>query len=93
MREQDFLEMILFGMTNAEWKKQHPHKEGDMFDHASIFEKTTMAGMKILNRVMLQKGASAATRVFELDRYARLNMQNQLNILASKGYFPNSLKN
>lgn len=93
MTEQDFLELILFGMTNDEWKKQHPDKEGDMLDHASIFEQTTMAGMKVLNQVMLQKGASAATRVFELDKYARLNIQNQLNILASKGYFPDSLKN
>lgn len=93
MHEENILDLALFGTTNEEWKKQNPNKKGNIKDHASIFEQTTRISLKILNKVMIDKGTDYDQRLKELSKFAKENIKRQLAILAGRGYINPNQKN
>jgi len=80
-------------MTNKEWKKQNLGKEENMIDHASIFEQTTRMSMKILNGIMINKGADYDLRLAELSKFAKENLKRQMSALARSGFIDDNQKN
>jgi len=93
MHEENLLDLALFGITNEEWKKQNPNKKGNIIDHASIFEQTTRMSMKILNGIMINKGADYNLRLAELSKFAKENFKRQMAALAKSGFINDNQKN
>ena len=56
--EADMLNVVLFGKTAKEWRKEHPEKKGNVRDFASIHQLLVLANMKSYNAVLISQGLS-----------------------------------
>ena len=77
--EADLLNVALFGMTAAEWRKVNPIKIGNMRDHATIEQLLVLANLENMNALYVNKGVPQAARIDELNRQARSQMIALLN--------------
>jgi len=85
--EADVLNMALFGMTAAEWRKANPDKQGNIRDDATIEQLLVLANLENVNALYIGKGIPQSQRVEELNRLAR----EQLSVML-KNKSVNSLK-
>lgn len=61
--EADMLNMIVFGKTASEWKKENPDKEGNQRDSASYLNNAIIANVELLNSTLIQQGISQDKRL------------------------------
>jgi len=54
--EADLLNIALFGMTAAEWRKANPNKDGNMRDHATIEQLLVLANLENVNALYIWQG-------------------------------------
>lgn len=76
--EADLLNVALFGMTAAEWRKKNPGKDGNMRDHATIEQLLVLANLENINAVYINKGMPQAERIGELNQIARAQLSAML---------------
>jgi hypothetical protein len=68
--EADLLNLALFGMTAAQWRKQNPGKEGNLRDHASTEQLLVLANLENLNAEYIKAGLDADERLHLLNERA-----------------------
>jgi len=61
--EADVLNMALFGMTAADWRKLNPDKRGNIRDDATIEQLLVLANLENVNALYINKGVSQSNRV------------------------------
>ena len=77
--EADLLNVVLFGKTAKEWRKENPDKKGNMRDYASIHQLLVLANMESYNAVLISQGIEQPERMKKLHELA----VNQLAVLNS----------
>lgn len=73
--EADVLNMALFGITAAEWKKRNPDKKGNIRDYATINELICLSNMENINAVLIQDGIKQSDRLKKLNTIAISQMK------------------
>jgi hypothetical protein len=76
--EADLLNVALFGVTAAEWRKANPDKSGNMRDYATIEQLLVLANLENINALYIGKGMSQPERIEELNIAARQQMAAML---------------
>ncbi len=75
--EADLLNVALFGMRAAEWRKKNPTLKGNIRDYATIEQLLVIANMESYNAILIEQGISQAERLVQLNNMAR----SQLRVL------------
>ena len=83
--EADLLNVALFGMTAAEWRKINPEKTGNMRDYATIEQLLVLANLENINALYIGKAMSQTERIAELNRLARTQMTQLLESSSVRG--------
>lgn len=84
--EADVLNIALFGITAAEWRKTNPDKsDGNMRDYATIEQLLVLANLENINALFIAKGLSQSERLQELRRMAREQLTALLGNSSVKG--------
>jgi hypothetical protein len=69
--EADVLNVALFGMTAAQWRKDNLDNQGNIRDYATIEQLLVLANLENVNALYISQGVSQCQRVVELNRLAR----------------------
>ena len=71
-KEADIVNLALFSMTAAEWRKQNPKlaKTGNIRDHASIEQLTVLANLESINSMLITEGLDKEQRFVQLQKEA-----------------------
>lgn len=88
--EADMLNVALFGMTAAEWRKANPDLNGNIRDYANINQLICLSNMENLNSVFINDGISQEERLERLNKIA-IQQMNVLENIAKKRFL--SLEN
>lgn len=88
--EADMLNVALFGMTAAEWRKSNPDLKGNIRDYANINQLICLSNMENLNSVFINDGISQEERLERLNKIA-IQQMNVLENIAKKRFL--SLEN
>jgi len=83
--EADLLNVALFGMTAAEWRKANPDRTGNMRDYATIEQLLVLANLENINALYIAKGMPQPERLQELRRMARAQLTALLENSSVKG--------
>ncbi len=76
--EADLLNMALFGMTAKDWKTENPTKEGNIRDHADIYQLICLSNLESLNSEFIQMGIDQSERLLKLNKTAITQMRSLL---------------
>ena len=76
--EADVLNVALFGITAAEWRKGNKGKQGNMRDYATIEQLLVLANLENINAHYISKGVPQSERIEELNRMAREQLSSML---------------
>lgn len=68
--EADVLNVALFGMTAAQWRKDNPELSGNMRDHATIEQLLVLANLENANAMYIEEGKSREERAILLNKFA-----------------------
>lgn len=83
--EADMLNVALFGMTAAEWRKSNPDLKGNIRDYANINQLICLSNMENLNSVFINDGISQEERLERLNKIA-IQQMNVLENIAKKRF-------
>ena len=83
--EADLLNVVLFGMTAAEWRKANPDKSGNMRDDATIEQLLVLANLENVNALYIAKGIPQTDRLQELSQMARTQLTALLENSSVRG--------
>lgn len=75
--EADMLNVALFGMTAAEWRKDNPNEKGNIRDYATLHQLLVLANMESNNAQMILDSVPQKDRLVKLNQMAK----RQLKIL------------
>jgi len=78
--EADILNLALFGMTAAEWRKANPEKTGNIRDYASIEQLVVLANLESMNALFIRQNLSQPKRLEILNEQAIQQMKSILTI-------------
>lgn len=68
--EADVLNVALFGVTAAEWRKENPEAKGNIRDYATIEQLLVLANLESANAMLIESGISREDRAVQLNRLA-----------------------
>ena len=74
--EADMLNVVLFGKTAAEWRKQNPDLSGNMRDYASIQELLVLSNLESMNAYFIEQQVSQPERMKRLREIAETQLRN-----------------
>jgi hypothetical protein len=77
--EADLLNVALFGKTAAEWRKEHPGKQGNLRDEATLEQLVVLANLESINAVFIRQSLSQAERLTKLNEIAISQMKSLLD--------------
>ena len=83
--EADMLNVALFGMTAAEWRKANPDLNGNIRDYANINQLICLSNMENLNSVFINDGIPQEERLERLNKIA-IQQMNILENIAKKRF-------
>jgi hypothetical protein len=69
--EADVLNVALFGMTAADWRKANPDRQGNIRDDATIEQLLVLINLENVNELYIGEGIPQLRRITELNRLAR----------------------
>ena len=69
--EADMLNVVLFGETAGQWRKQNPTLKGNMRDHADVHQLLVLANLETHNAAFITEGLSQAERMKRLSGIAK----------------------
>jgi hypothetical protein len=73
--EADILNVALFGMTAAQWRKQNPKLDGNIRDYADIAQLVCLANLESLNAHLINDGVPQEKRIVALNKTAISQMK------------------
>jgi hypothetical protein len=73
--EADVLNMALFGITAADWRKANPGHKGNVRDYASINELICLSNMENINAVLINEDVPQKERLLKLNAIAIQQMR------------------
>jgi hypothetical protein len=73
--EADVLNMALFGITAAEWRKANPGVKGNIRDYANINELICLSNMENINAVLINEHVPQRERLLKLNAIAIQQMR------------------
>ncbi|MGD9364712.1 MAG: KilA-N domain-containing protein [Desulfobacteraceae bacterium] len=73
--EADILNMALFGITAAMWRKSNPDKKGNIRDYANVSQLVCLANLENLNALFIQEGVPQEIRLQKLNAIAIQQMR------------------
>ncbi|MBE0469888.1 MAG: KilA-N domain-containing protein [Methyloprofundus sp.] len=76
--EADLLNLALFGVTAKQWREQHPDKQGNLRDYASVEELVILSNMESYNAEMIKQALSPEQRLVQLNQMAISQMNSLL---------------
>lgn len=68
--EADLLNMALFGMTAAEWRRANPDKNGNLRDYADAAQLVCLSNLENLNALFIKDGLPQSERLTRLNAIA-----------------------
>lgn len=77
--EADMLNVVLFGMTAAEWQRQNPEKKGNIRDYATIEQLLVLSNIENYNSILINKGIKQSVRMEELHKVAKSQLASLSN--------------
>lgn len=75
--EAELLNVALFGMTSADWRKISGNKKGNLRDNANSAQLVCLVNLENLNALFIQEGIAQSKRLAKLNQIAR----SQIRIL------------
>lgn len=72
--EADMLNVALFGITAAEWRRQNPEAKGNIRDYATLEQLVVLSNLESINAVLIRQGLSQSERLIELNSVAIAQM-------------------
>lgn len=75
--EADLLNVALFGMTAAEWRRANPTLKGNIRDYATIEQLLVIANMESYNAILIEQQIPQKDRLVQLNNMAK----SQLKVL------------
>lgn len=75
--EADLLNVALFGMTAAEWRRANPSLKGNIRDYATIEQLLVIANMESYNAILIEQKVPQSERLLQLNNMAK----SQLRVL------------
>jgi len=82
--EADVLNLALFGITAAHWRKSNPKAKGNIRDNASAIELLVMASLEVSNAELIEQGIDKENRIKKLHLKAQDRMVLLLETAAGK---------
>ena len=82
--EADVLNVVLFGITAKEWRKNKPSLTGNIRDYPDILHLVVLSNLEVLNSEMIDEGIQKKIRLEKLNKIAI----KQLSIL----YYDNNIQ-
>jgi hypothetical protein len=73
--EVDILNMALFGMTAAQWRKENPDQKGNIRDYANISQLICLSNLENLNALIISEHKSQPERLAKLNDTAIAQMK------------------
>jgi hypothetical protein len=73
--EADILNVALFGMTAADWRKQNPKLDGNIRDYADIAQLVCLANLESLNAHLINDGVLQEKQNLALNKTAISQMK------------------
>lgn len=61
--EADLLNVVLFGMTAKEWRKNNSNEKGNIRDSATLYQLLVLANMESYNAILIKQNKSQAERM------------------------------
>lgn len=77
--EADVLNVALYGMTAAEWKKRNPRKDGNMRDYSDVTQLVVLANLEGINAELIRQGIDQERRLKSLNNIAIAQMKSLLD--------------
>jgi hypothetical protein len=68
--EADVLNVALFGITAKQWREEHPDKNGNIRDYATLNQLLVLANMESYNAILIEQGMSQSERLQLLNQLA-----------------------
>ena len=72
--EADVLNMALFGITAADWRRQNADAKGNMRDQATLEQLVVLSNLESINAVLIRQGLSQYERLIQLNQIAITQM-------------------
>jgi hypothetical protein len=82
--EADLLNVALFGMTAAEWRKANPDKEGNMRDYATLEQLVVLSNMESINALLIRQELPQKERLIQLNNTAITQMKSLVSASVAK---------
>lgn len=77
--EADVLNVALYGMAAAEWKKHNPGKGGNMRDYSDVTQLVVLANLEAINATLIKQGSEQSERLISLNNIAIDQMKSLVN--------------
>ena len=77
--EADLLNMALFGITAAEWRKKNPQAQGNIRDQATLEQLVVLSNLESINAMLIRQGLSSKVRLEQLNKIAITQMTSLVN--------------
>ena len=74
--EADMLNKILFGKLASEREYEHPNKNGNIRDYATIEQLVVLSNMESINALLIERWLSQTERILELSKIAISQMKS-----------------
>jgi hypothetical protein len=74
--EADLLNVALFGMTAAEWRKSNPTQAGNIRDSATLEQLVVLSNMESINALLIRQGLPQGERLVQLNSTAITQMKS-----------------
>jgi hypothetical protein len=74
--EADVLNVAQFGMTAQEWRSKNKGKEGNIRDHADVYQLVCLSNLESLNAEFVKAGFSQKERLLKLNESAIAQMKS-----------------
>lgn len=68
--EADLLNVALFGMTAAEWRRDNTDKDGNIRDYATAAQLVCLSNLENLNALFIKEGIPQGERLARLNAIA-----------------------
>jgi hypothetical protein len=82
--EADLLNVALFGMTAAEWRKANEEKDGNIRDYASLEQLVVLSNMESINALLIRQGLTQGERLIQLNSTAITQMESLVGSALTK---------
>lgn len=82
--EADVLNVALFGVTAAEWKKSNPNLKGNIRDYATVQQLVVLTNLESLNAEYIKQGLLQEERLIKLNETAISQMKSLVDNVSVK---------